>query len=185
MPKMNTSEIKNWMKKNNAADVILFGSSVRSNIEPRDIDLCILIQDSEEKNSLELIESLSRLLKNSPKKYHLTILKISSFLSGNTLAKTLISEGYSLKYNKPFSEVFGFQSKSMFSYSLKHYTPSKRVQFHYLLKGRYGSIGILKEVNGHIVSNGTITVPTTKEDLLKKILDQWNVSYKIIRILST
>lgn len=184
MLKKNILKITIWMKKSKVIDLILFGSSARSNLEPKDIDICILIHDSEEKNSLELIKGLSLITDSSTTKYHFTILKVSSFLSGNTLAKTLISEGYSLKYNKPFSEVFGFQNKSMFSYSLKHYTPSKRVQFHYLLKGRYGSIGILKEVNGHIVSNGTITVPTTKEDLLKKILDQWNVSYKITRILS-
>lgn len=184
MLKMNILEIKTWMKKNNVADVILFGSSVRSNIEPRDIDLCILIQDSEEKNSLELIESLNQLLKDSLKKYHLTILKISSFLSGNTLAKTLFTEGYSVKYNIQFSEVFGFESKSMFHYNLKHYTSSKRVQFHYLLRGRYGNIGILKETHGQLISNQIIIIPTNKEDLLKRILDQWRVKYKITRILS-
>jgi len=184
MLKKNISKIKIWIKKNKVIDIILFGSSVRGNLEPKDIDICILIQDFEEKNSLELINSLSLVTDNLTTKYHFTILKVSSFLSGNTLTKTLLSEGYSLRHNKPLSEVFGFQSKSMFVYSLKHYTPSKRVQFHYLLNGRYGSVGILKEVKGYIVSNGTIIVPTTKEDLLKKILNQWNVSYKITRILS-
>lgn len=185
MLKNNISKIKTWIKKNKVIDVILFGSSVRGNLEPKDIDLCIVIPDSEEKNSLELVDSLNKIASKLSEKYHINILTISSFLSSNTLSKTLLIEGFSIKHNKPFSRVFNLESKSMFKYSLKHYTPSKRVRFHYLLNGRYGTIGILKEVKGHLVSNGVIIVPTSKEDLLKKILDQWQVNYKVTRILSS
>ena len=185
MLKKDILKIKAWIRKSDVIDGILFGSSARGNINPKDFDLCILIDDSEEKNSLELIESLSLITDSLFEKYHINILKSSSFLSGNTLAKTLISEGYSLKQYKQFSEVFGFHSKSMFRYSLRHYTPSQRVRFHYLLNGRYGNIGILKETQGILVSNGVIVVPNSKEDLLKSVLDQWNVKYKITKTLSS
>ena len=52
-----------------------------------------------------------------------------------------------------------------------------------MLKGRYGSKGMLKEVQGKFLGTGSILVPTEKEDLLKEIFDKWDVKYKIDRIL--
>jgi hypothetical protein len=71
----------------------------------------------------------------------------------------------------------------LFAYTLSHFPPSKRVKFHYVLKGRYGSKGILMEVKGQFLGTGSILVPSEKEDILKEIFDKWDVRYKIYRIL--
>ena len=176
-------KIKQWIIKNNAVDVILFGSSVRGNFSPRDVDVCIILKDNDEKKSIDLADSLGKLTDNFKLKFHINILVSSSFISGNTIAKTLLNEGYSIKHNKNFSLLLGFENKSLFVYALKHFSPSKRVKFHYLLKGRYGSKGMLKEVQGKFLGTGSILVPTEKEDLLKEIFDKWDVKYKIDRIL--
>ena len=176
-------KIKHWIKENKAVDVILFGSSVRGSLTPRDIDICIIVKDDDEKRSLDLVDSLGKLTDNFKLKFHINILTSSSFISGNNLAKTLLNEGYSIMHNKSFSSILGFENKSLFVYTLKHFSLSKRVKFHYLLRGRYGSKGMLKEVQGKFIGAGSILVPTEKEDLLKEIFGKWNVKYNVNRIL--
>lgn len=175
--------LKQWIKKNKVVDIVIFGSSLRGNLNPKDIDMCIIIKDSDGKKSIDLVDSLGRLTDNFKLKFHINVLTSSSFISGNTLAKTLLNEGYSIRYDKDFSSILGFENKSLFVYVLKHFFPSKRVKFHYMLKGRYGSRGILKDVNGKFIGAGSILVPTEKEDLLKAIFDKWDVKYKIDRVL--
>ncbi|MEA2038031.1 MAG: nucleotidyltransferase domain-containing protein [Nanoarchaeota archaeon] len=172
------SLIKKWMKKNNVPDVVLFGSSLRGKFKPRDIDLGVLIKDEDEKKSIDLVDSLSKLIPDS----HINILTLSSFIGGNSISKTLMQEGYSIKRNNDFSLLLGFSHKSMFVYSLRSFSPSKRVRFHYMLKGRK-SKGVLKEVEGKFIGTGSIIVPTSKEDILKEVFDYWNVDYKILRVL--
>lgn len=180
---LEIKKIKSWVKKNNVFDVIVFGSVAKGKENPRDIDLCILIKDEDEKKGLDLVDSIGKVTDSFKGKYHINILSIDEFLSGNMLGKTLLSEGFSIKNNKMFSSVLNFESKVIFIYSLKSFSSSKRVQFHYLLRGRYGSKGILKEVEGKLLSPGIILVGADKEDMLREIFDRWNINYKIERIL--
>lgn len=176
-------KIKDWIKKEKVIDVILFGSVIRGRIKPSDIDLCILVKDKEEKRSLDLIDSLGRLLDENNFKIHINILTDNNFISGNTLAKTLLTEGFSIKNGKNFSKIFGLENKSIFVYSLKEFSSSKRVKFHYVLRGRYGNKGVLEEINGRFLGSGSIILPTTGEDCLKEVFGMWNVKYRVFRTL--
>lgn len=178
-----TKKIKGWIRKEKVLDVILFGSSARSKMKPKDVDLCILICDNDEEKSIELVNSLADVLDKEGFNFHINILASSSFVKGDTLAKTLLNEGVSIKKGEPFSSTFSLNSKSLFVYSLQHFSPSQRVRFHYMLNGRYGSKGVLNETEGKILGTGTIIVPTSKEDILKEVFDTWGVRYKIERIL--
>ena len=176
---LEKKSLKNWIKKNQVVDIIIFGSSVRGKSFPKDIDLCILINKKDEGKSLDLVDSLSKLIR----KAHINILTLADFISGNTLAKTLLAEGYSLSHNKSLAKVLGFDNKSLFIYSLKKFSSSKRVRFHYLLRGRHGSKGILYKIQGKFIGTGSIIVPTDQEDYLKEVFDKWKVEYKIHRVL--
>lgn len=177
------NKIRTWIKKNKVLDVYVFGSFTRGKFKPRDIDLCILIRDSDEKNALNLISSLSKYTENINLKTHISLLTEKEFVMGSTLTKTLMEEGVSLLKGKQLSSIIGYKSRSMFMYSLKTFNKSQRVKFHYALKGRYGRIGVLKEVNGELIANGAIVVPINNEDVFKDFLDVWKVNYKIERIL--
>lgn len=176
-------KIREWVKKEKVLDVVLFGSAVRGKFNPKDVDLCILISDIDEEKSIDLVDSLGKFTDKLGFDFHITILASGSFVKGSTLIKTLLNEGYSIKKGERFSSVFGFSSKSLFVYSLKHFSPSMRVRFHYMLKGRYGSKGILKDVDGKFLGTGSILAPAEKEDILKDIFDKWDVKYKIERVL--
>ncbi len=174
-------KIKPWIKQKGVLDVIIFGSTRRGKERPKDLDLCILIKDEDEKKSLDLIGSLGILTDKFNLKTQINILTSSSFIKGNTLTKTLLLEGYSIKQNKKVSSIFGFKSESIFIYTLKHFSPSKRVQFHYVLRGRYGSKGVLREINSTSLGNGVIRTPSEREDTLKEVFDRWGVNYIIER----
>ena len=174
------SFINSWIRKEKVMDVILFGSVVRAKTKPGDIDLCIIINDKDEERSLDLVNSLSKIVKKI-EKVQINILTAHEFTQGNSLAKTLLLEGISIKTKRKIAQMYGFENKSIFIYTLSHFTSSERVRFHYALKGRYGSEGILKKVEGEFWSSGTIVVPTSKEDLLKEFFTMWNVKYILKR----
>jgi predicted nucleotidyltransferase len=178
-------KIKSWILRNKVEDVIIFGSYMRGKINPNDIDLCILIKEKYETKSLDLIDSLGKLTDEFKSKFHISILTLSSFVNGDTLTKTLLNEGFSIKKNKKLSHIFGYYNKSLFIYSLNNFSSTKRVKFHYLLKGRYESKGILNELKGKFLGTGTIIIESEYEDRLKEIFDKWDVKYKIKRVLES
>lgn len=179
----NLSLIKSWIKKEKVLDVILFGSLTRGKIKPADIDLCILVCDKDEKRSLDLVDSLSKITDRLGGQFQINILTTSQFVQGNSLAKTLLLEGISIKTTKKFSVSFGFEGKSAFVYTLSHFSATQRVRFHYALKGRYGSEGMLRQVEGEFWNSGTIVVPILKEDILKEFFITWNVKFSVKKFL--
>lgn len=178
-----SKKLNQWIKTKKVNDIIIFGSFAEGKSSPNDIDLCILIKDEQEKNTLDIVNSLGELTDKMDFKFHINVLTASSFVKGNTFAKTILSGGYSVRNRKKFSFVFGFESKTMFVYSLKNFSRSERVRFHYMLKGRYGSKGMLKEVGGEFAGAGCIIVPSEKEKVFEQILNKWNVKYKSSKLL--
>ncbi len=171
-------KIKNWIKKNNVLDVLIFGSFVRGKSNYNDIDLCILIKDDDEDKVLDLIDSLGS-LSEELQVNHITEKEL---IFGKGLSKTLIEEGMSVVNNKKLSKVLGFKAMSLVFYSLDKFSNSERVRFHYMLKGR-NSKGVLEEVKGKIVGGGVILLPVSEEDNFKEVLEDWNVKYRIDRVL--
>ena len=175
--------LKHWIKTEKVADIIVFGSSVRSKTHPHDLDLCIIIEGQDEKRSLDLIDSLGKAVKKLPLPVQINIIKKDDFWNGNTLAKTLLQEGVSLVQGKNLAFLAGFTSMSLFMYTLKDFSPSQRVRFHYMLNGRYDTKGMLHAVQGTLWNSGVIATPIHTEDKLKEIFDTWKVKYYIKHIL--
>lgn len=150
---------------------------------PKDIDLCILIKSEDEKKSIDIVDSLAKITDKFPWKTQINILTERSFIDGNTLAKTIIIEGKSIKESKSYANRVGFQPKTLFLYSLKNFSKSKRVQFHYALHGRNKTGGILKECEGTIFMPGAILVPIETEEIMKQVFLLWDISYKTHHLL--
>ena len=176
---------KKWIQKEQVLDVVLFGSSVRGKRTPRDIDLCILLRNGQEKRTLELIQSLHQHLDTLNLKFHLTALTEETFIQGKeTIIATLLQEGISLARGKLFSTRFGLIPYSLFFYSLQGASPSRRVRFHYLLRGRGKRTGVLSTLQGELLRDGIVMVPTENEDTFQEILLQWKVTFTGRRILA-
>ncbi len=174
--------IKEWIKENKVLDVVVFGSFVRSKMTPNDIDLCIIINERDEGKSLDFVSSLSKDIDSIGLKFQINVLTERDFILGKSLlAHTLLSEGISIN-GFSISKLLGYDQFSLFTYSLRHFSSSKRVRFHYLLAGRDGG-GILKEIGGKIVGGGAILAPTCKEDFLSEIFKMWDVDFSVKRVL--
>src|SRR3989338_1375959 len=105
-------KIKPWIRRNGINDVILFGSVVRGKLHPSDYDLCLILGEEQEKKVLDLIDSLAKEL--SVFKVQVNRLTISDFLDGkNTLVKTLLIEGISIKTGKTLAQKYGFEAKTL------------------------------------------------------------------------
>jgi predicted nucleotidyltransferase len=176
-------KIKPWINHHKVNDVILFGSFVRGKLHPNDIDLCLVLENQQEKEALELVNSLAKELREF--KVQVNHITTNDFLSGkNTLVKAFLIEGISIKEGREVARRYGLEAKTLFFYKFKNPTSSEKVRFHYLLQGRYGREGLLSQLGGKLLSEGVIEIPLYNEELLKDALKQWPVEVTLRRILS-
>ena len=178
----NKSKIQKWIKENKIKDVVLFGSLVRGKNKPNDLDLCIIIKKEQEEKTMDLIDSLSKAC-NKEIKIQINVLTENDLVKGNSLFKTILIEGFSIKQNKSFADNYGWVPKALFFYDIKKSKASDKVRFHYLLRGRYGQPGLLANNKAELIKDGLIEVPIDSEDLFREVLDSWKINYEVKRVL--
>ena len=104
------SSLNEITKNKNVLDVILFGSFIKGKLNSNDIDIAIISETG--KLNIDLTSSKYQ-------NFHFSIISIENFfLTHISLVNTIFREGYSIKYDKPFSELFKFSSKILFSIAL-------------------------------------------------------------------
>ncbi len=175
--------IDKFAKKNKAKllDIALFGSLVRGKEKPEDIDLLLLFKDKED---LELAYSLRKGLEELGLNFSITTKTYDSLTSGNFLAReSFLSEGYSLKKDRPISEEFGFRQFMLFKYELKNFSQSQRMRFQYSLYGRNKAVGMLKEFSMIKFSDQILLSPTINSEKVKEYLKSWSIKFEEMPIL--
>lgn len=181
--KIFCKSIQNLLKEEFVLDVFLFGSVVRGKSNPNDTDLLVLVSKKNE----EVINKIYFYRKEIEKleiKVHLLTFDYPEFISENFLAKgEFFSEAFSFRNNNFLSSLFGFQGYCLFKYSLNEMKSSKRIIFHYALKGRNGKKGILEQVNGRRLSDYTLLIPLTNADFFKEFLKNQKIKFEFWHIL--
>lgn len=162
------SEIKNKLKKylkdKDIFDIILFGSFAKGSILAKDIDIAVIT------NSKIKIEN---------KRFHTAIIKpIDFFHKPPLIINTLLREGYSIKKNKPFSEIYGFSQKALFSYNLLNLKPSNKVKVVNALHGTKGKSGLVKSNKGEWIANQVFIVPVSNEKIFEKFFINLKINYR-------
>ena len=76
-----------------------------------------------------------------------------------------------------------FTEHVLFTYSTKHLSSTDKVKFHYSLKGRNGSQGVIHESEGEHVGSTVIIVPEHKADYIAEFFAHWQVPYASERIM--
>lgn len=66
----------------------------------------------------------------------------------------------------------------MFTYSTKELTQTDKVKFHYSLKGRNGTPGLLKRVIGNHIGGAVIIVPKEHESLVVEFFQKWEIPFE-------
>lgn len=164
------SNLKDILNNKEVLDVIVFGSFVKGKINPNDIDIAIIFRNSNIK--LKAID-----------KFHFSIISIEDFFIKHlSLINTLLREGYSVKYDKYFSELFKFENKVLFSYELTNFNNSTKVKLVNMLHGK-NQKGLV-EINGGVwVSRQVFITPIITETLFEDIFKNFNCKYKKSYIL--
>lgn len=162
--------------KDSVWDIIIFGSFVKEKPRPGDIDVAFIFK----KGGMKLAEELSGEVEKISDLVHYNWMFLEK-IEKNPLWMTLMLEGYSVKNNKRLSDVFGYRTGVIFSYSLSNL--KNKSKFSHALFGRGGNIGKIKEVDGEVLAKGVLLVPMEKSDSFKDFLNYWKVDYKIYRVM--
>lgn len=156
------NKLKEIIKRKDVYDIVLFGSSVKGKTSHKDVDIAIISE-----TEFNLVG------------FHISNFKPKDFFDRRiTLLNTLFREGYSLKFDKSFSELYGFKNKVLFKYELKGLTPSKKVKIVNILKKE-----LVKKNNGEWLANQVFFVPVFKDYLIEKFFLNFNVKFKKYFIL--
>lgn len=154
-------KLQKLLKKNKEIiDLVIFGSLVKGSSKPSDLDIAIIVND-EKINRLSVkkeIEAITRL------RVDLQWITIQHYET--KLWITLIREGFSVKHQKFLFEHYGIRPVSLYKYTLKQLTPSKKVMFERALRNFKGI---------ERLSNRVILVPTKISAEFSNFLRQWEI----------
>ena len=164
--------------ENNIVDIFLFGSYIKNKSKPEDIDICIVLKDSDYNLPEKIYPDFKKLFDGA----HYNWILINELFE-ISLFSTLIEEGYSLLNDYYLSEKLGYTSKILFAFDLKNLNPSKKVLFSYALHGKNGAEGILKKVRGEEFSRAAIFVPMQASEEFREFLEQWKANYKAKKVM--
>ena len=160
-------DFKKILRDNQVYDIILFGSFVKGKLNPQDIDVALITDKDYEKI----------------KGYHTSFISIIDFFKPIGLINTLLREGYSLKKNKAFSEIYGFRNRCLFRYELSDLSASKKVQVVNFLRGKGGEAGLVLEKKGEWLSNQVFLSPVICESIFENFFINSKVKFRKYHIL--
>ena len=175
---------KEFAKKHAVFDIVLFGSAVKGKIEPEDIDVALIFNNVSLKERMHLTHEYKSIFRSRVKNIHIESINLSDFFEVSFFARQgIILEGYSLIHKTNLSKRFGFESFSLFSYTLKNLNLSKKTSFTYSLIGRNKRDGMIKKTNAKPVGKGAILVPIENSIIFEEFMTKWNLDYTKKNIL--
>lgn len=178
MKKLQT-KLRNFLKNKNIVDIFLIGSMFKDKSEPEDIDLILLFRDNNFNKNNELLYELKKSI--GVENIHIEPLIVDN-IQKSKIFFTILHEGYSLANGKRFSESLGYNSFSLFTFSLKNLAKIEKVQFAQALYGRKKD-GLLKLEGGLSLGKGSFIAPVNKEELFKEMLNKFKISFLVKRAL--
>ena len=163
------TKLKSLLSNKEILDIIVFGSVMKGKTEPRDIDIALITRNAK-------IENLEG--------FHVSILSPDDFfINPPNLVNTLLREGYSLRHNKNFAEVYRFSNRVLFKYELKGMGPSEKVMFVNFLRGKKDGKGLVEENHGKWLANQIFVVPVENEFIFEKFFLNKKVKFNKFYVL--
>lgn len=159
------NKLKRFLENKEILDIIIFGSFIKGSLSPKDIDIAIITD----------LKSINKF----PDNFHVSILSPKDFfINPPTIINTLLREGYSLKNDKSFAEIYKFSNKVIFNYSLTSLKPSDKVRMVNILRGKNKETGMVKNNMGEWLANQVFIVPVGNEHIFEKLFLNFKVKFK-------
>lgn len=177
-------ESKNFAKSKDIFDIILYGSKIKGKIETRDIDILIIFKEKPLKERAEITQQFKEKISKEISELDIKTINLLELFKNDFLARqSILTEGYSLIDNVPFSEKMGFLSYSLFTYNLKNLNHNSKTKFTYSLIGRNKEPGILKKLNAKPLGKGAVLLPIENSSFFEDFLKKWKINYNKKNIL--
>ena len=157
------NKLKEYLKDKDILDIIVFGSFIKGKADAKDIDIAIISEKS-------LILNL--------KGFHISIIKPQDFFINHpSLINTLLREGFSLKNNKSFSEIYSFSNKVLFAYKLENLNASEKVKIVSVLRGKNKKRGLVEQEGGSWLAHQVFFIPVEKEHIFSQFFINFKVKF--------
>lgn len=162
------NKLKKYLNNKEILDIIIFGSVIKGKENPEDIDIAVVTRKE---------------FKTTLPGFHVSVLKPEDFFKPLSLSHTLLREGYSLKNEKFFSELYKFSNKVLFRYELISLSPSLKVKVVNVLRGKNEKAGMVEENSGEWLSNQVFLSPIEKEYLFEGFFLNMGVKFNKFFVL--
>lgn len=171
------SECKKFAKEHDVFDIILFGSASKGKTDARDIDIILLFNEKPLKERIEIAQKLKEILKKKISNLDIKTANLKELFEEEFLARqSILTEGFSLIHNTPFSKTLGFEGYALFSYNLKNLNHNEKTKFTYALIGR-NSAGVLKNLKAVPLGKGAVMIPIKDSLNFERFLNEWKINY--------
>ncbi len=166
-------------------DIVQFGSTTKEGENPNDIDIAVLFKSIPLKQQLEEAQLIKKQLeKESNLPIHINAFTMESLFDESNFAKeNIIISGMSLLLQKPFSYRLGLLPRIQVGYSLRGLEKKDKIRCNYLLNGKGGKYGLLREYKGLLIKPGLIEIPPSVENIFVEALKKITPALKIRKIL--
>jgi len=182
---------KLWLKKpklkynHDIFDIVQFGSSVEEEKKPNDLDIAVIFNQIPIKDQLNQAQEIKRQLeKISEIPIHITSFDLYSLFNSSNFAKeSILFLGKSLIFGDNFSKRFGLSPKIQIYYSLQNLKKKDKIRFNYMLNGRGGEYGLLREHKGELLKPGLIEIDPEYENIFINSIKEFDIKFKVKKIL--
>ena len=106
----------------------------------------------------------------------------SLFDKGNFARESILFYGKSLLSGNYFSESMGLISRVHIFYSLTKLKKKDKVRFNYLLNGKKGKYGLLRENQGRLLSPGLIEILPEHEKIFSDAMKEITSNFEIKKV---
>jgi len=165
---------------------VQFGSSVIGDKIPHDLDIAVIFEKIPLKEQLDQSQKIkAQLQKITDLPIHIKSFDFYSFFDKSNFAKeNILFCGKSLIGLDNFSKKFGFEPKIQISYSLKDLKKKDKVKFNYLLNGKKGEYGLLRQHGGKLLNPGLIEIFPEHEFIFVGSIKKITNNFEIRKILT-
>ncbi len=155
--------MRKLLKKYNLVyDFIIFGSSVKNKMEPRDLDIAAISQSAD----AALIGEIKTAIDKEIKGVHLQVISYEDFIKSK-LPYYILSEGYSVKDCSFLPEKLKIERKVLYSFDLRGLTQVQKVMFNKGLKS------ILESRKAEKVGKGALLVSFKSSGEIEDFFKEW------------
>ncbi len=179
-------ESKKFQKNKEIFDIILYGSYIKGKRKPNDIDILIIFKETPLKTQLEKVQEFKNKIisKINEDKLDIKSINLKDLFDKTILSRQgVLTEGFSLIDNHPFSKKLGFTGKSLISYNLSNLSNSNKTKFLFSLSGRRNEKGLIEKFNMKKLGKSVLLCPIEKTELIREFLEKWEVKFEIKNIL--